>query len=68
MNGQRCTFELTTFAPQATMSRAWTIASGSKPMDLPTVALSPAPPAEAQIVRASRLAPRAWKKRRSMLA
>jgi len=41
---------------------------GVEPMDFPTVALSPAPPAEAQIVRASRLAPRAWKKRRSMLA
>ena len=36
-------------------------------MVLPSVALSPAAPALAQIVRSSRLAPSAWKKRRSML-
>ena len=30
-NGQRCTLELTMLAPQATMRRAWTTASGSKP-------------------------------------
>ena len=67
MNGHRWTFELTMLAPQATMKRAWTTASGSKPIDLPTVALSPAAPALEQIVRARRLAPSAWKKRRSML-
>ena len=55
------------FAPQATMSRAWTIASGSKPIVFPTVALKPCAPAEEQIVRSRRLAPSAWKKRRSML-
>ena len=38
-NGQRWTFELTMLAPQATMNRAWTTASGSKPIDLPSVAL-----------------------------
>ena len=31
-NGQRCTFELTMLAPQATIRRASTTASGSKPM------------------------------------
>jgi hypothetical protein len=55
------------FAPQATMKRACTMASGSKPRDLPTVTLRPAPPALEQMVRASRLAPSAWKNRRSML-
>jgi hypothetical protein len=68
MKGQRCTLELTMLAPQATMSRAWTMASGSRPRLFPTVARSPAAPALAQMVRSSRLAPSAWKKRRSMLA
>ena len=37
MKGQRWTLELTMLAPQATMKREWTTASGSKPMDLPIV-------------------------------
>ena len=67
MKGHKCTLELTMLAPQATMKRALTTASGSKPIDFPTVALRPAAPALAQIVRSSRLAPSALKKRRSML-
>jgi hypothetical protein len=67
MNGQRWTLELTMFAPQATMRRECTTASGSKPMALPSVVSSPLNPALAQIVRSRRLAPSAWKKRRSML-
>ncbi len=49
--------------PQKMMSLAWSANSTSMPIREPRVILCPAVPAEAQMVRSSRLAPRRWKNR-----
>ena len=51
---------------QAMISREWTKSSGATPIRNPCVAISPAEPALAQIVRSSRDAPIRWKNRRSI--
>ena len=63
---QKCRFEVIALHPQNRIRRLDTICSTSVPIDAPIVAVQPALPAVAQIVRSSSDAPSRWKKRRSI--
>ena len=63
---QKCRFDAIALLPQITINRLLANCSTSMPTAAPIVAVQPALPADAQIVRSSSDAPRRWKKRRSI--
>ena len=63
---QKCRFDAIGLLPQIRISLLFANCSKSMPIAAPIVAVQPALPADAQIVRSSSDAPSRWKKRRSI--